>query len=585
MVRELARREGRARRVLSRGSLFACSLPSRVALGRRRLDLHHTIAALPAAPIETRTISVVIPDGADIDVSFGVNVERVTTAESASGSLVCFVAATSAPLEDHWLVRLANEVRDDVVAATPLLVRGEHLLSGTPADLRVEALGYDVLPGIHGAARLDARRAGTRPDARVPVEDVASASSACFLVARDALEAVGGLDSDLGGDAAIADLCVRLRTNGGRIVAVPSAVVADHRPVRAIAQLHDPFAMRSTEWSSVIARNGPALLHSASPSSPQRFAISTAAPSPKVAPRWGDWHFGDALARALRRNGFDVVLQTADESESDAGRSCDVHVVLHGLAPVRRAPGQRHVLWVISHPETLAIADVDAADLVFVASDRFASELRTLTSTPVETLLQATDQHRFRPMEADRRHAHRLVIVAKTRGVMRPAVADAIAAGLQPAIFGSGWRGLVDPKLIIADHVDNEELPLVYASAGVVLNDHWDSMRAKGFVSNRIFDVLACGTPVISDFLPEIAVLFAGTVGTYSEPAELRALVEDILSNREAARERARAGRDLILDAHTFDHRARTLVEVLERHNLLTAPFPDSRRVRRGLHS
>ena len=45
-----------------------------------------------------------------------------------------------------------------------------------------------------------------------------------------------------------------------------------------------------------------------------------------------------------------------------------------------------------------------------------------------------------------------------------------------------------------------------------MLNDHWDTMRAWGFVSNRIFDVLACGTPVISDHLPEIEELFDGAV-------------------------------------------------------------------------
>jgi spore maturation protein CgeB len=168
---------------------------------------------------------------------------------------------------------------------------------------------------------------------------------------------------------------------------------------------------------------------------------------------------------------------------------------------------------------------------------------------------------------------------------MRASVADAIAAGLQPSIYGSGWEELVDPKLIVADHVDNEELPFVYSSAGVVLNDHWDTMRARGFVSNRIFDVLACGTPVISDYLPEIAEVFADTVPTYRTPADLRALAEDMLSDREAARGRALAGRERILAAHTFDHRARTLVEVLERHNLLSASSPGGRRVPRGCRS
>ena len=458
-MRSLATSEGWARHLVSHGSLFAYSLPSRVALHRRRLDLRRTIAALPVAPMETRRISVVIPAGADIDLSCGANVERVTTVGSASGSLVCFLAATSEPLEDQWLVRLAHEVRDDIVAATPLLVRGQHLLSGTPADLRVEALGYDVLPGRDGAARLNARRAGTPPDGRAPVEDVASASSACFLVARHALEAIGGLDSDLDGDAAIADLCVRLRSNGGRIVAVPSAVVADHRRVDAIAQLRDPFALRNTEWSSVIDRHGPVLLHSARPSAAQRIAITTAAPSLKVAPRWGDWHFGDALARALRRSGLDVVLQTARRER--VRRRPIMRRTRRAARPRVRSAYARPEPRVVGHQPSRVARN----------RGRRGGRSRARRVRPLRVGTARTDIDAGRDISASdgstplpasgigSRHAHGLVVVAKTRGVMRASVADAIAAGLQPAIYGSGWRGLVDPKLIIADHIDNEELP------------------------------------------------------------------------------------------------------------------------------
>jgi len=53
--------------------------------------------------------------------------------------------------------------------------------------------------------------------------------------------------------------------------------------------------------------------------------------------------------------------------------------------------------------------------------------------------------------------------------------------------------------LVVSDYIPNEELPAVYASVGVLLNDHWQTMRERGFVSNRLFDALACGTPVISN--------------------------------------------------------------------------------------
>jgi len=290
-------------------------------------------------------------------------------------------------------------------------------------------------------------------------------------------------------------------------------------------------------------------------------AITVAAPSAKVAARWGDWHLGQALAASLRRLGQEVRLQTADRANDLAGRCCDVHVVLRGLHPVRRTAGQRHVLWIISHPETIDDDELAAADLVLVASPRFADHLRGRTDTPVDVLLQATDHRRFAPRPVDAAHRHDVTIVAKTRDVMRPVVADALAAGLRPRLYGGGWRDLVDAELVVSDHVDNELLPTVYSSAGVVLNDHWRTMRAWGFVSNRLYDVLACGTPVISDPVDGMDELFDGAVLQYRTLDELRTLVDQVLADREGARQRADRGRRVVLASHTFDHRARQLVD------------------------
>jgi spore maturation protein CgeB len=258
-------------------------------------------------------------------------------------------------------------------------------------------------------------------------------------------------------------------------------------------------------------------------------------------------------------------VRTLAESTEPAALAADVHVVLRGLSPVPRTPGRVHVLWVISHPEDLDPWEWDDADLVVVASRAFAEDLRTRTATPVEVLLQATDAHRFRPLPVDPAHRHDLTVVGKSRDVLRPMVADALAAGLRPAIYGSGWEHLVDPALVVTDHVDNPDLPRIYASATVVLNDHWDTMRAWGFVSNRVFDVLACGTPLVSDPLPELTELFGDLVPTWRNPAELAAAVEAARTDPEA-RERAARARDLVLAAHTFDHRAGELLDHLRRH-------------------
>jgi O-antigen biosynthesis protein len=174
------------------------------------------------------------------------------------------------------------------------------------------------------------------------------------------------------------------------------------------------------------------------------------------------------------------------------------------------------------------------------------------------------------PSEPDYRHD--VTVVAKSRDEYRTAVADAIASGLRPAIYGSGWEQFVDPALIVRDYVDNADLARVYSSAGVVLNDHWDSMRDWGFVSNRIFDALACGAPVISDDMPEVAELFDGTVPTFRDADQLRALVDEVLADPGAARTRARHGMDIVLARHTFDRRAQEFLDALARHGLDAPP-------------
>ena len=465
-----------------------------------------------------------------------------------------FVAPTTTPLGD-CLARLTAALGRGVVAATPLLVHpARPWWRATPDDLLARELGLSFSER-DGVPLVGANAAGAALPYPGPVLDVAAASGACLVVDRAAFDAAGGAGPLADADAAAIDLCLRLRARGGRVVAVPGALALDDRAVRPGAGAVAPAVVRA-----LADRHGPRLL----PRSDRlRFAITVAAPSPKVAPRWGDWHFAQALARALERRGSSARVQPLSSADDPAVRTCDVHVVVRGLARVRRTPGQQHVVWVISHPETVTAEECDEADLVLVASERFAAHLRARTSTPVAVLLQATDHHRFRPFPPEARHAHEVTVVAKTRDVLRPMVADALAMGIRPAIYGNGWERFVDPALVVAQYVPNEELPIVYSSAGVVLNDHWGTMREWGFVSNRIFDALACGAPVVSDDMPEIAMLFGDAVATYRDPKELAAAVEHLLAEPGEARARAQRGREAVLRSHTFDHRADALLELL----------------------
>lgn len=553
-----------------RAALTAQGWRRRAELAVRRSELDAELEAVEglAAPADPRRrVLIELTDSFDPH-----EVDAEVAASDAE--LVVLVGPTVRPLTADWFDRLAAEVQAPVVAAAPIALHPERpATQATADDLLVRWAGLEVVVGPDGAPRPVGSQAGTAPDLTTPSSPIASAATA-VVVDRSAWLRAGGLGAAADGpmdlDGALVDLCTRLRAGDGEVVVVPAAAVIDDRPVRSAADLAGPISPASPAWASVVDRHGPALVRAARGEQVRSssFAITTATPSAKMAPFSGDWHFAELFARALRRAGHDVAVRTLDGADSLAARSADVHVVLRGLEPVRRTPGQAHVLWVISHPEALDPTECDDADLVLVASHRYAEHLRTLTTTPVEVFLQATDPLHFRPVPPDPAHRHEVTVVANSRGVARSAVADAVAAGLHPAIHGMGWEGLVDPALVCAPYADIEHLPAVYCSADVVLNDHWETMRRWGFLSNRILDVAACGTPVASDRLPEVAELFGDLVPTWERPEELQDLVAALRRDPAGTRERAEELRRVVLDAHTFDHRATELAGHLQRHGL-----------------
>lgn len=293
------------------------------------------------------------------------------------------------------------------------------------------------------------------------------------------------------------------------------------------------------------------------------FCIKIGAPSWEEAPRWGDFHYADALKRELERRGHRCRIQVLDEWHSLDGLVDDVAIHLKGLEPYRPKPGQLNVLWSISHPERLTGAECDAFDLICVASARFAERLRRQTRTRVEVLEQATDPQVFFP-DPDPAFAHELVFVGNSRLVRRRLLADLLPTERDLAVWGSRWEGLIDARFVAGDFLTQDDVRKAYSSAAIVLNDHWDDMRQEGFVSNRVYDAVACGALVISDHLDELSQRFGDAVVTYETREELRALIDRFLARPDERERRGREGRRLVLAEHTFSRRVDALLELVE---------------------
>lgn len=294
----------------------------------------------------------------------------------------------------------------------------------------------------------------------------------------------------------------------------------------------------------------------------ERWAIAIGPRNREAARTWGDTYFARAVQRELARRGRPTSVWVHDEWPR-AGGGADVVIHLYGARAPVVDPGPATILWVISHPERITPDGCAGYDRVAVASDRFAADLATGTDVPVLPLHQATDPERFRPTPGG--PPHELLFVGSSRGQRRPVVDAAAATGRDLAVYGGGWTDeLIDPRHVRGEWVPNEELAAWYSAATIVLTDHYADQRELGFVSNRVYDALACGAFVISDDVPGLETEFDGAVPACPTADDVAAAIDRALADPDDRRARGARGRRAVLERHTFRHRVDTLIETVE---------------------
>lgn len=435
-----------------------------------------------------------------------------------------------------------------------VLKRG--LPASPPAPLRgplwLRELGLEAFAGSGPAQRQ-----------RVLADLLAGDGEACRRAARVAIgsdcplavaDAVAELGLQRVADEADADVAILIAPDGQLAF---DWILAGERSMASAGALAE--RLEAGDGAAALAE---ALATSARASA---LCIRVAARNWEAAGHGGDVALARSLARALGERGHQALLQVDAEAGEPLADCLDVLLVLRGRRAGEPTPGRLNLLWLISHPEEVEEAELDRYDHVLVASRSYAQRLAPLVRPPVEPMLQFTDPELFHPApDPERRHA--VAFVGNWRGEFRRIVWDAIEAGHPPALYGRGWD-LLAPERAVAEHVPHADLARLYSSCDVLLCDHWDDMRRHGFVSNRVFDALACETFVIADDNPALAEELPGAVVTYSSPAELREELDRYLAQPDERKRIARRGRAMVLAEHTVERRAERLLEIVAAAN------------------
>jgi len=297
-----------------------------------------------------------------------------------------------------------------------------------------------------------------------------------------------------------------------------------------------------------------------------RIAIKIPVPNMEVAANWGDYHFGLALARAIRKLGHFVRIDLLPNWYDIPEFTDEVVIVLRGLNRYKPKSSHINLMWNISHPNEITYDEYEEYDHVFVASIPYSIHLKAIVKTSVTSLLQCTDPQLFFPSPNENNIYDEVLFIGNSRKKYRKAVQFAIESDMPIKVCGNNWENIIDPKFLKSDFIENNKLRHYYSNCGVLLNDHWHDMAELGFISNRIFDAAACGACIVTDYVDGIEQIFHDTIPVYSDIDNFKAIISELLKN---PKKRSEIGEKLFQQVnlnHTFDKRAGEILNLIKNH-------------------
>ena len=298
-----------------------------------------------------------------------------------------------------------------------------------------------------------------------------------------------------------------------------------------------------------------------------KIAIKTPRARTQNAGKIVDYSFARALANGLLNLGHAVRIDSG-QNWYESTQGTDFDLLLRGRGGFEPQADIPYVMWVIypgkQERHQITQEEVSSAAHSFFASELAYTRFRNAGNANTSVLMQGFDPSIMFPPKAENQKG--TVFVGSnhfSKDGMRPIIRMALDAEHAIKIWGRGWRGTQAEASLQHTRLDNLKLGDCYRGARIVLCDHMRSMRESGYVSNRIYDALACGAAVISDDIQGLPDAFEADVfrcqSTKDFVEAVREIERESYETRAARHDRARK----MHGQHSLFHRAAEISERL----------------------
>lgn len=283
----------------------------------------------------------------------------------------------------------------------------------------------------------------------------------------------------------------------------------------------------------------------------------------------GDLFVALGLARALDARGWGVAFQGRERWTDDAPSGTTVCVSMIQGAPMDGLPENAvRIGWARNWVREWATSPVlQYLDGVLASSRAAVEHLQSAYDGPTAVLPIAVDDALFR----DRRGERNLAVTTTLnywgydRGVVGLLGHINVAGGIHWFGHREGELPSLSDDVVLEPMVDYTELADVYARSQVVIDDMTASTHEFGNQNSRLFEALASGALVITNCANGLDELGLGATPTAADAAELQRLLDLYTGDSDAREALVAKLRTVVLERHTFSHRADVFMDFVER--------------------
>ena len=109
-----------------------------------------------------------------------------------------------------------------------------------------------------------------------------------------------------------------------------------------------------------------------------------------------------------------------------------------------------------------------------------------------------------------------------------------------------------------------EDMAMLYTNSLINLNVHILEHIEYGTINARIFDILACGGFILSDYSQGVSEVFGDSIAYTDGDGDTVDKINYYFENNEERKRRGEEGKKIVLSDHTYEVRAKSIIKYLK---------------------